>query len=91
MPCHSSATLNAHRFASPSPQSIQVYLGLREAEEKSLYEEMQDEMSGMCPSLSYRQRLWGFAICVCIGSVLDTFGVSKFSDRSFGVLMMKLD
>ena len=61
---------------------------MREAEEKSLYEEMQEEMGGMCPSLSYRQRLWGFGICVCIGSVLDTFGVSTYSGLINGLCVL---
>lgn len=44
-----------------------------EPEEKSTLQEMEEAVCGVCPSLSWRNRLIGFGACLAVGFFL-TFG-----------------
>ena len=35
------------------------------------YEELEEEVCALCPSMTYTQRLWGFVICLALGFLVS--------------------
>ncbi|KAL1515117.1 hypothetical protein AB1Y20_004180 [Prymnesium parvum] len=43
-------------------------------------------INGMCPTLTFQQRLYGFAICFCVGCVISMTSVLSFANPvAFGI------
>ena len=62
-------------FFSDISDATQKLMGTKEP---TVAERVQAEACAMCPSLSYKQRFWGFGICCAIGFLISIGSLFRF-------------